>query len=174
MKDTNTGQRHRKLPRVCKFLLMIHPKLQPHSKTTEQTKRQEGLEMGRRTSKSIQRTQRKDNKLTSTSAIQKRRKIQSRNGHIRIHYKRSTIPGTRQKMETNSILIKDNAISRKKQNLQQRVTSNSRGSSQVETVFIRYSRNIQNLNVSQKFEVLPRTSQAKQKTSKMVFEAARL
>jgi len=32
---------------------MIHPKLQLYGKTTEQTKEQEGLEMGRRTLKSI-------------------------------------------------------------------------------------------------------------------------
>jgi len=32
---------------------MIHPKLQPYRKTTEQVKRQEGLKMGSRTSESI-------------------------------------------------------------------------------------------------------------------------
>jgi len=32
---------------------MIHPKVQPYCKTTKQTKGQEELEMGRRTSKSI-------------------------------------------------------------------------------------------------------------------------
>jgi len=32
---------------------MIHPKLQPYGKTTERTKEQEGLEIGRRTSESI-------------------------------------------------------------------------------------------------------------------------
>ena len=56
MEDTNEGQRYRKLPRVYKFLLTVHLKLQPHGKTLKQTKRQEGLEMGRRTSESIQRT----------------------------------------------------------------------------------------------------------------------
>ena len=53
MEDTNKGQRCRKLPRAHKFLLTVHPKLQLHGKTLEQTKGQEGLEMGRRTSESI-------------------------------------------------------------------------------------------------------------------------
>ena len=41
------------LPQVRKLLPMIHPKLQPYCKTTEQTKGQEGLEIGRRTSEGI-------------------------------------------------------------------------------------------------------------------------
>ena len=78
-------------------------------------------------------------------------------------------------METNSIFIKDNATSRKElQNLRQRATSNSKGSSQVETVPTQYSGNIQNLDRPQKLEVFLRISQAKWETSKMVFEATRL
>ena len=130
MKDTNKGQRCRKLPRVCKFLLIVHLKLQPHSKTIERTKRQEGLEMGGRTLESIQGTQREDNKSTGTSPTQKRRKVQSRNRYIRTQHRRSTILRTRWEMETNSIFIKDNATSGKElQNLQQRTTGNSRSSS---------------------------------------------
>ena len=53
IEDTNKGQRCRKLPRVCKFLLTVHPKLQPYGKTLERTKGQEELEMGRRISESI-------------------------------------------------------------------------------------------------------------------------
>jgi len=53
MEDTNEGQRYRKLPSVHKFLLTVHLKLQPYGKTLEQTKRQEGLEIRRRTSESI-------------------------------------------------------------------------------------------------------------------------
>jgi len=45
---------------------MIHPKLQPYCKTTEQTKGQEELEMGGRASKGVQETQGKDNKSAST------------------------------------------------------------------------------------------------------------
>ena len=76
-------------------------------------------------------------------------------------------------METNSIFVKDNATSGKKlQNLWQGTTSNSVG--QVEIVFARHSRNIWNLDGPWEFEILPGTSQAKQKTSKMVFEATRL
>jgi len=97
---------------------MIHPKLQSYCKTTEQTKGQEGLEIGGRTSKGIQGTQGKDNESADTITIQKRRKIQSRNRCIWTCYRRSTIPGTGWEVETNSIFIKDNATSRKKlQNL---------------------------------------------------------
>ena len=53
MKDTNKSERHGKLPRVCKFLLMLYTKLQPHCQAIEQTKRQERVEIGRRTPKSI-------------------------------------------------------------------------------------------------------------------------
>ena len=66
-----------------------------------------------RTSKGIQKTQGKDNESASTIATQKRRKIQSGNGHIWTCHRRSTIPGTGWEMETNSIFIKDNATSRK-------------------------------------------------------------
>jgi len=53
VEDTNQGQGCGKLPWICKFLLTIHPKLQPYCKTTERTKGQERLEMGRRISESI-------------------------------------------------------------------------------------------------------------------------
>ena len=44
----------------------------------------------------------------------------------------------------------------------------------MEAVFAGHRRNIQNLNGPQKLEIFPGTSQAKWKTSEMVFEAARL
>ena len=53
MEDTNKDQRYGKLPWICKLLPMIHPKLQPHCKTIEQTKGQEELEMGARISEGI-------------------------------------------------------------------------------------------------------------------------
>ena len=53
VENTDQSQGDGKLPWICKFLPIIHPKLQPYCKTTEQTKGQEGLEMGRRTSESI-------------------------------------------------------------------------------------------------------------------------
>ena len=53
VEDTDQSQEYKKLPWICKFLLTIHPKLQLYCKTTEQTKRQEGLEMGRGTSESV-------------------------------------------------------------------------------------------------------------------------
>ena len=53
MENTNESERHGKFPRVCKLLLTIHPKLQPHGKAIERIERQEGLEVGRRTPKGI-------------------------------------------------------------------------------------------------------------------------
>jgi len=70
--------------------------------------------MGGRISKDIRGTQGKDNESASTITTQKRRKIQSRNGYVWTCYRRSIILGTGQKVETNSIFIKDNATSRKK------------------------------------------------------------
>ena len=56
-------------------------------------------------------------------------------------------------METNSISIKNDAICRKKLwNLQQRVTSNSGSSDQVETIFTRCIRNIQDMDRPQELE----------------------
>ena len=93
---------------------MIHPKFQPYSKTIEQIKRQERMEMGRRTPKGIQRTQREDNESTSSLSTEKERKIQSANGCFRSYYRRSAIPETRGKVEINSISIKNDASGRKK------------------------------------------------------------
>ena len=56
----------------------------------------------------------KDYKSTSTISFKERRKIQSGNRHLRIYHQRSIIPGTRGKMETNSIFIQDDTTSRKK------------------------------------------------------------
>jgi len=70
--------------------------------------------MGQRTSTSIRGTQRQDNKSTSSLPAEEERKIQSRNGCIRTHNRRSTIPRTRWEMETNSISIEDDATSKKK------------------------------------------------------------
>ena len=64
--DTDKSKGHGKLPRLCKFLSMIYPKLQLYGKAIKWIKRQEGLEVGRGTSKDIWRTQRENNELTST------------------------------------------------------------------------------------------------------------
>ena len=53
VENTDQSQGCGKLPWICKFLLMIHSKLQPYCKTTEWTKGKEGLEIGGRTSKGI-------------------------------------------------------------------------------------------------------------------------
>jgi len=53
MEDTDKSERHGKLPEVCKFLLTLYTKLQPHCQDIKQTKRQERVEVGRETPKSI-------------------------------------------------------------------------------------------------------------------------
>ena len=69
------------------------------------------MEIGKRTPRSIRRTQGKDHKSTSTSFTQEGRKIQSRNRRIRTCHWRSTFSRARREMETHCILIKDNATS---------------------------------------------------------------
>ena len=114
MENPNEDQGCRKFPWICKFLQILYPKLQPHSKTVEQTKRQERIRMEQRSPTSIQRIERQNNQPTSTLSFKERRKIQSRNRFFRTCNKRSTIPGTRWEMEINSISIKNNTTSRKK------------------------------------------------------------
>jgi len=53
MEDTNKSERCGKLPGVCKFLLTLYTKFQPHCQAIKQTKRQERVEIGRGTPKSI-------------------------------------------------------------------------------------------------------------------------
>jgi len=69
------------------------------------------MEIGRRTTRSIQIAKRKDNKLTGSCSSEKRRKILSGNQCIRICYRRSIITKTRWKMKTYCIFIKDNTTS---------------------------------------------------------------
>ena len=120
-------------------------------------------------------TQGQDNESTGSFPTKEERKIQSGNRYFRLYYRRSAIPGTRWKVETNSISVKDNATHRKELwDLQQGIIGNSRSSDQVETIFTRHVENIRNMDRSQKPEVFPRTSQIKQKTCKIVSEVARL
>ena len=114
MEDTNKSQQCGEFPQICQFLLMLYPKFQLYSKTAKRIKRQERMEMGRRTSKGIQGTQRENNESTSSFPAKKKRKIQSRNGYFRSCYRRSAISGTRWKVETDSISIKNNATHEKK------------------------------------------------------------
>ena len=53
VENTNESQGCREFHWICQFLLTIHLQLQPHSKTIEQIKEQEEMEMGRRASKGI-------------------------------------------------------------------------------------------------------------------------
>ena len=53
MEDANKSERYGKLSGVCKFLLTLYTKLLPHCQAIKQTKRQERVEMGRGTPKSI-------------------------------------------------------------------------------------------------------------------------
>jgi len=75
MEDTDEDQRCRKLPRIYELLQMIHSKLQPYSETIKQTKGNKRMGVERRTSTSLQQTQRQDNKSTSTFSSEERRKI---------------------------------------------------------------------------------------------------
>ena len=120
------------------------------------------MEIGRRMPKDIQETQRENNKSTSCFSTKKRRKIQNRNKCFRSCYRIGAILGTRWKVETDSIPIKNDTTCRKKlQNLWQRVTGNSKSSDQVETIFTRHIGNIWNMDRPWKLEVFPRTSQVK-------------
>jgi len=56
MEDANEGQEYRGFPWICKLLSIFYLELQPHRKTVKWIKRQKGMEMGWRTSKSIQGT----------------------------------------------------------------------------------------------------------------------
>ena len=51
MEDTDKSQRCGKLPGIRQFLSTLYTKLQPYCQTTKQAKRQERVEMGRKTSK---------------------------------------------------------------------------------------------------------------------------
>ena len=73
MKDANKNQKSRKLPRICKFLQKVHLELQSYSKTIEQVKRKEGVDMDKKTPMGIQGIKRKDNKPTSTFSSEKGR-----------------------------------------------------------------------------------------------------
>jgi len=66
------------------------------------------MEMGRRILKNIQGVERQNNKSTGTYFPKKKRKIQSRNGCIRICDWRSLIIRTRREMETYCFSIKNN------------------------------------------------------------------
>jgi len=64
------------------------------------------------------RVKRKDYKSAGTLSSEKRRKIQSRNRHLRTCHRRSIISRTGRKIETNSLSVQDFATSGKKlQNL---------------------------------------------------------
>ena len=53
MENTNKSQGCQEFPRIRQLLPTIYLQLQSYSETTKQTERQEGIEMGRRTSKGI-------------------------------------------------------------------------------------------------------------------------
>ena len=112
MEDADKSKRCEKLSGIRQFLLMLYTKLQPYCQAIKQAKRQERVEMGRGTPKSIRRTQREDHKSTSIGITEERREIQSKNGCLRTRYRRSSIPRTRREMETHRFPIKNNATSR--------------------------------------------------------------
>ena len=58
IENANENQRSGKLLRICKFLSEVYPELQPYSKAIKQPEKKKGMEIGRITSKSFQRTKR--------------------------------------------------------------------------------------------------------------------
>ena len=75
MESATKNQRSGKLFVICKLLLEVHSELQSYGKTIKWSKRKEGKEIERRTSTSLQWTQRQDYKSTGTFSSEKRRKI---------------------------------------------------------------------------------------------------
>ena len=122
---------------VYEFLQMLYQEFQSYSKTSQWIQRKERVEIERRISKGIQIIEREDYKSTGTCSTQKRRKIQSRNRHIKTCYWRSFIPEIERKMKTNCIFIKNNAGSQEKlQDIWQRTIIHSRSLNKMETIFI--------------------------------------
>jgi len=72
------------------------------------------VEIGRRTTESIQGIEGEDNKSTSFHSSEKRGKILSGNQCIRTHNRRSFITRTGWQIETYHIPIKNNATGRTK------------------------------------------------------------
>ena len=123
-------------------------------------KRQKRVEIGRRTAESIWGVKRKDNKSTGSCSSKKRGKFSSRNWYIRTHNRSSLITGTRWKMETYHILIKNNATSRTKLwDIQQEITYSSRSHYKMETILIGCPINIWSLDRSWKSQVFQRATQ---------------
>jgi len=72
------------------------------------------MEIGKETSRSIQRTKEKDHKPTCTHFSEKRKKILSKNKYFRTCHRGSSMPRTRRKIETYYVFVKNNAVSRNK------------------------------------------------------------
>ena len=109
IEDLHQDKGSGKLLGVCKLLLKIYQKLQSHSKISQWTQRKEGMEMGKITSRGIQRVKRENHKSTYTCSTKKKRKIPSKNRCFRTCYRKNSILRTRRKMETYHIFVKNNA-----------------------------------------------------------------
>jgi len=175
IEDTNKSKGCWKLPRLCKLLLMIYQRFQPHCSTIKLTKRKRRIKMDRRRTEYIQRAETKNNHTTSTSPTQKRRKIQGRSRCIRTCNQRSSFTRTRRQMETNHFPIKNNVTCRKELwDMWQRTTSNSQSIRQMATISTRHDREIWSIDGPQKLIILQRTTQTQWLTSKMISETTRL
>ena len=107
----------------------------------------------------VQRTQRKDNKSTSTLSSKKGWWIQSRNRCFRTCNRRSIISRIRREMETYSVFIQDNTTSKKElQDLWQGIISNSRNLNKMETIFIGCYRKVWSLDRPWKSQIFQETS----------------
>ena len=91
------------------------------------------------------------------------------------YYRRSSILGTKMKMEAYCIFVKNNATSRKKLwDLWQETTYHSRSSYKMKTISIGHYKEVWSLDWLWKSQIFLEITQAQQKTSKMVFEVTRL
>ena len=160
MEDTNKSKRHQKLFRICKLLLTIHQGFQPYRNIIKPTKRKRKMKMDKWRTRSIWRSKKKDNHITSTSPTQKRKKIQGRSRYIRTCNWRSFFIRTRRQMKTSHLSIKNNVTCGKKlQDIWQGTTGNSQSTRQMVAIPTRYSWEIWSINRPQKLKVLQRTAQ---------------
>jgi len=78
-------------------------------------------------------------------------------------------------MEVYYIFVKNNTTSRKRLwDLQQGTTHYSRSFYKIETIFIKYHREVWSLDQLWKSQIFPGATQAQWKTSKMIFKVIRL
>ena len=79
MERAHKTQRSEKFHWICQLLSLLHKKLQPHCKTSEQTQRKSKLEIEKQITKSIPRIKKQHNQEIYTGTTTKKKTLQSRN-----------------------------------------------------------------------------------------------